>query len=172
MSHPKRFAKGLMAAAAAATVLTGFLAMPTIASAQDGPPPPPPGGTYYDQCQRSTTNREVGGAILGGIAGAVLGNNIGQGPGRAGGSIIGGVAGAAVGANVGKASAACDPNGPPPGPGVAPAGYYDNPPPPPPPRYPPCGRAETRITYPDGSTEAYPTRACRDPQTGVWHVAQ
>ena len=109
----------------------------------------------------------IAGGLLGALAGAVLGNNIATGGGRSGGSIIGGVAGAAVGAHVGKATAACGEDAPPPPRYEA---DYVPPPPPPPPR-PRCGRAETRIEYPDGSVEEYPVRACRG-SDGRFHVVE
>jgi len=168
MSARPTFAKGLMAVAATATALTGFMAAPTAASAQDYPPP------GYNQCQASTTNGQVGGALLGGLAGAVLGSNIARGGGRTGGAVIGGVAGAAVGSSIGGSTAAnncAQYGGPPPPPGSGPA-YYDNGGPPPPPPPPQCGPAETRIHYPDGSVQSFRSRACRDPYNGVWHIVQ
>jgi len=165
MSSRSTFAKGLMAVAASATALTGFMAAPTAASAQDYPPP------GYNQCQQSTTNGQVGGALLGALAGAALGSNVARGGGRTGGAVIGGVAGAAVGSSIGGSAAANNcaaQNGPGPGPA-----YYDAPPPPPPPPPPPqCGPAETRIHYPDGSVQSFRSRACRDPYNGVWHIVQ
>ena len=49
----------------------------------------------------------MGGALLGGIAGAVLGSNVARGGGREGGAIIGGVGGAALGADIAKNSTHC-----------------------------------------------------------------
>ena len=49
---------------------------------------------------RSAPN--VPGAILGGVAGAILGNQIGGGSGRAAATVLGGAAGAAVGSQVGR----------------------------------------------------------------------
>ena len=46
----------------------------------------------------------VPGAIIGGVAGAVLGHQIGSGSGRDAATVLGGVAGAAVGSQVGKPS--------------------------------------------------------------------
>ncbi len=43
----------------------------------------------------------VPGAIIGGVAGAVLGNQVGSGSGRDAATVLGGVAGAAVGSQVG-----------------------------------------------------------------------
>jgi outer membrane lipoprotein SlyB len=44
----------------------------------------------------------VPGAIVGGVAGAVLGNQIGSGSGRDAATVLGGAAGAAVGSQVGR----------------------------------------------------------------------
>jgi hypothetical protein len=71
--------------------------------------------TYHDEhvatqeCQQSRNNRTVGGALIGGIAGAVLGHNAASGhgnrdEGRALGAIVGAVAGGAIGRN----TARCD----------------------------------------------------------------
>jgi outer membrane lipoprotein SlyB len=46
----------------------------------------------------------VPGAIVGGVAGAVLGRQIGSGSGRDAATILGGAAGAAVGSQVGRPS--------------------------------------------------------------------
>jgi hypothetical protein len=62
-------------------------------------------------CQRAEANRTTGGAILGGILGAVIGSNLASGGGRTGGAIIGGVGGAALGANVAKNSQGACPQG-------------------------------------------------------------
>jgi outer membrane lipoprotein SlyB len=50
----------------------------------------------------------VPGAILGGVAGAVLGNQIGAGNGRAAATVLGGAAGAAVGSQVGRTTSATE----------------------------------------------------------------
>jgi hypothetical protein len=71
--------------------------------------------TYHDehvatqQCQQSRQNRTVGGAVIGGILGAVLGHNVAESrgsrdEGRALGAVVGAVAGGALGRN----SANCD----------------------------------------------------------------
>jgi outer membrane lipoprotein SlyB len=52
----------------------------------------------------SRSGPNVPGAILGGVAGAVLGNQIGSGSGRAAATVLGGAAGAAVGSQVGRAT--------------------------------------------------------------------
>lgn len=51
-------------------------------------------------------NLNVPGAIIGGVAGAVLGHQIGGGKGRDAATVLGGVAGAAAGSQVGKSGAA------------------------------------------------------------------
>lgn len=48
----------------------------------------------------------VPGAIIGGVAGAVLGNQVGSGSGRDAATVLGGVAGAAVGSQVGASRTA------------------------------------------------------------------
>jgi hypothetical protein len=70
-------------------------------------------GYYYQQqrCHAKKSTNGTSGAILGGIAGALLGSNVTHGGGRTGGAIIGGVAGAAVGSNVGRNGVKCDNNG-------------------------------------------------------------
>lgn len=62
-------------------------------------------------CMRAEANRTTGGALLGGILGAVIGSNLASGGGRTGGAIIGGVAGSAIGANVAKNSESACPQG-------------------------------------------------------------
>ncbi len=62
-------------------------------------------------CLRAEANRETGGAIVGGILGAVIGSNLARGGGRTGGAIIGGVGGAALGASVAKNSQGACPQG-------------------------------------------------------------
>jgi hypothetical protein len=47
-------------------------------------------------------DRRVAGTVIGGVAGALLGNAVTHGGGRVGGTIIGGVAGAAIGNQVAK----------------------------------------------------------------------
>jgi outer membrane lipoprotein SlyB len=50
----------------------------------------------------------VPGAILGGVAGALLGNQIGSGGGRDAATVLGGAAGAAVGSQVGRTTTATE----------------------------------------------------------------
>jgi hypothetical protein len=59
-------------------------------------------------CHEHKDDKAVGGALLGGIAGAVIGSNVARGGGREGGAIIGGLGGAAIGSDVAKNSTHCD----------------------------------------------------------------
>jgi hypothetical protein len=83
-------------------------------------------GYYYEQqrCHAKKSTNGTAGAVLGGIAGAILGSNVAHGGGRTGGAIIGGVAGAAVGSNVGRNGTNCDARGYYYN-NTSPAGYYD-----------------------------------------------
>jgi hypothetical protein len=80
----------------------------------------PPGAAYQDPaCQQRKTGNTVLGALLGGVVGAALGNNI-AGRGHHGdGSVLGGVLGAGAGAAIGNSGTKCYYQGPPPPP-VAP----------------------------------------------------
>ncbi len=69
---------------------------------------PDPDRQTRQACLEEKKGNEVGGAILGGIAGAVIGSNVARGGGREGGAIIGGVGGAALGANIAKDSTHCE----------------------------------------------------------------
>jgi outer membrane lipoprotein SlyB len=51
----------------------------------------------------------VGGAILGGVAGAALGNQVGSGSGRTAATVLGGAAGAAAGSQVGRTATTTEP---------------------------------------------------------------
>jgi multidrug efflux pump subunit AcrA (membrane-fusion protein) len=59
-------------------------------------------------CHDRKRSAQVGGAVLGGIAGALIGNGVSRGGGREGGTIIGGVGGAAVGSSIAKGETKCD----------------------------------------------------------------
>lgn len=62
-----------------------------------------------DPCHQKQHNNGTAGAVLGGLAGAVIGSNVTSHRGsRTGGAIIGGLAGAAIGNNIGRSSAKCD----------------------------------------------------------------
>ncbi len=60
------------------------------------------------QCAQSRQNRTVGGAIIGGLAGALLGREVADRGVRGEGAALGAVVGAAAGAGVGRSTAACD----------------------------------------------------------------
>jgi hypothetical protein len=68
------------------------------------------------QCQQSRNNRTVGGALIGGLLGAVLGSNAAARGHRDDGTALGAVVGAAAGAAIGRSSAQC---------GRVPQGSYD-----------------------------------------------
>ena len=61
---------------------------------------------YAGGVSRSGPN--VPGAILGAVAGAALGNQVGHGSGRAAATVLGGAAGAAVGSQVGGSTVTTD----------------------------------------------------------------
>jgi Glycine zipper 2TM domain len=67
---------------------------------------------YYGDrgCEQQQQQRMVAGAIIGGVAGAVLGNNVAARNAQTEGAVLGGVAGAAAGAAIGRATADCDSN--------------------------------------------------------------
>jgi uncharacterized protein YcfJ len=98
-------------AAAAATALTG-LSAPTIAAAQHAPP-----GVSYrqDPCYVQKRSSGTTGAIIGGVAGAVLGSQVAGRGARTEGAVIGGAAGAVAGHEIGKHSVKC---------GAYPRGYH------------------------------------------------
>jgi hypothetical protein len=64
--------------------------------------------TRQQQCQQSRQNRSIGGAVLGGIAGALLGREVADRGVRGEGAALGAVVGAVAGAGVGRATAQCD----------------------------------------------------------------
>ncbi|HVY84513.1 MAG TPA: YMGG-like glycine zipper-containing protein [Caulobacterales bacterium] len=91
----------LLAAAFAASSLG--LAQP--AAAQNYP-------SYHDayvaqsqECQQSKTNRTVGGAILGGLAGAILGSHASARGHRSDGALLGAAIGATAGGAIGNSTA-------------------------------------------------------------------
>ena len=92
---------------AAGALMAALMATP--AQAQQYP-------TYHQahvansQCQQAQQNRTVGGALIGGIAGAVLGHNVAGGHGsRDEGTALGAVVGALAGGAIGRNSAQCAP---------------------------------------------------------------
>jgi hypothetical protein len=91
--------------AAALAALIG-LGAPTLASATE------PTQTYpdYQACQNHKTGATVAGALIGGLAGAVLGSQVSGHGARTEGSVIGGGLGALVGAAVGDEKVNCGPS--------------------------------------------------------------
>jgi hypothetical protein len=73
-----------------------------------------------DPCQQHKHNSGTTGAVIGGLAGAVLGSNVAGHGAKTEGSIIGGVAGAALGNSIGRDSVDCD------GYAYYQRGYYDS----------------------------------------------
>lgn len=64
----------------------------------------------YEQCQAQQRNRTIGGAVIGGIAGAILGHNVAGGHGsRDEGTALGAVVGAGAGGLIGHTNGACQP---------------------------------------------------------------
>jgi hypothetical protein len=107
------------ALAACAAVLAGVALVPAAAHAQQyGSAYDQRGQYYYDGCRRETNGRTAVGAILGGIAGMALGNNItndrfvdrrGRVHDNDTGAAVGAIAGAIAGGSIGRGSAACVP---------------------------------------------------------------
>lgn len=71
--------------------------------------------TYHDahvsnqqQCQTSRNNRTAGGAVIGGILGAVLGREVADRGVRGEGALLGAVVGATAGGAIGRNSAQCN----------------------------------------------------------------
>jgi len=63
----------------------------------------------YEQCQRSRNNRTVGGAVIGGLLGAVVGHNAaGSRATRDEGRVLGAVVGAVAGGAIGRNTARCE----------------------------------------------------------------
>jgi hypothetical protein len=92
----------------AVSAMAGLAAFAQPASAQQYP-------TYHDahvanqQCQQSRNNRTVGGALIGGVLGAILGHNVAGGHGsRDEGTALGAVAGAVAGGAIGRNTARCE----------------------------------------------------------------
>ena len=81
-----------------AALAAGAVAAPTIASVQ-------PYGYYNSDCRAKERSNGTAGAVIGGIAGALLGSSVAPHHGnRAGGAAIGGVAGALAGNSIGRSS--------------------------------------------------------------------
>ena len=103
MTQPA-FARLFATAAAALT-----LATPALAAAQDYRPYDDYAAydgyrTYSDVCTDRIHDNGAAGAVLGGIAGALLGSNVAHHGGRTGGALIGAAAGAALGSNIARSS--------------------------------------------------------------------
>lgn len=95
----------ILAAAAMATVLTAF-AQPAAAQQYRN---------YHDnyvanaqQCERSRSNRTAGGAVIGGVIGALLGREVADRGVRGEGAGLGAVVGAVAGGAIGRSTAQCD----------------------------------------------------------------
>jgi outer membrane lipoprotein SlyB len=110
-SHIAPLAAGAMAAAMLAAC--GGVPLSEPASSYPAPTAMAPASLEYGRVTNieffqggtATSGLNVPGAIIGGVAGAVLGNQIGSGSGRDAATILGGAAGAAVGSQVGRPSA-------------------------------------------------------------------
>lgn len=92
----------------AAAMLAGSLAVAQPAAAQQY-------RTYHDahvanqqQCQQARNSRMVGGAIIGGVAGALLGRDLADRGVRGEGTLLGAVVGATAGGAIGRNTARCD----------------------------------------------------------------
>lgn len=109
-SHIAPLAAGAMAAAMLAAC--GSVPLSEPASSYPAPTAMAPASLEYGRVTNieffqggtATSGLNVPGAIIGGVAGAVLGNQIGSGSGRDAATILGGAAGAAVGSQVGRPS--------------------------------------------------------------------
>jgi hypothetical protein len=69
-----------------------------------------------NSCEQQKHDQRTAGTVIGGVAGAVLGNAVSRGGGKTGGTILGAVAGAAVGNQLARSNADCSHA----------YGYYDN----------------------------------------------
>jgi uncharacterized protein YcfJ len=78
---------------AVAALAAGAIATPTFAQ---------------DYCHEHRQSNGTAGAVVGGLAGAVLGSQVAGHGARTEGSVIGGIAGALIGNSIGRSSAKCD----------------------------------------------------------------
>jgi hypothetical protein len=97
--------QAFVAAAAMAIALAGVAQQPAAAQQYSN---------YHDahvanqqQCQASRNNRMVGGAVIGGVIGALLGREVADRGVRGEGTALGAVVGAAAGGAIGRGSARC-----------------------------------------------------------------
>src|SRR5579863_6589326 len=99
---PRRTAILVAAATASLAVCT---TAPTLACAQ------PYDGRYpydYEDCRHHRQGNAVAGAIIGGIAGAVIGHGVVEREDRGAGATIGALAGGSLGAGIGSSATRCD----------------------------------------------------------------
>jgi surface antigen len=57
---------------------------------------------YYRDCERQRGGNTAGGAIIGALAGGLLGNSVSRGPQRGAGTAVGAILGGVVGASIGN----------------------------------------------------------------------
>lgn len=93
---------------AAIAAVSALIALPGTAAAEHY-------RSYHDehvsnqeQCQRARNNNTVAGAVIGGIAGAVLGSHSSARRHRGDGTALGAVVGAAAGGAIGRSSTRCE----------------------------------------------------------------
>lgn len=96
----------VLAAAAMAVAVTTAFAQPAAAQQYR---------TYHDahvaneyECRRSEQRRTVGGAVIGGVLGALLGREVADRGVRGEGAALGAVVGATAGGAIGRSTARCD----------------------------------------------------------------
>src|SRR4051812_22895874 len=100
--HEEGTMKRVMAITAAAAIAVSGVSAPAVATAQ------PRGVVYHsDPCHSEKSHAGATGAIVGGIAGAVLGSQVAGRGARTEGAVIGGVGGAVVGNQIGRHSVRC-----------------------------------------------------------------
>ena len=62
-------------------------------------------------CEQRRGDRQLAGGVIGALAGAAIGSNIGGHGARTEGAVLGAVAGGVIGANIGRSTARCDTSG-------------------------------------------------------------
>ncbi|MDX2236101.1 MAG: glycine zipper domain-containing protein [Hyphomonadaceae bacterium] len=65
-------------------------------------------GYEVERCQDQRNSRTAAGAVIGGVLGAVIGNNVAGNGARGEGAVLGGVVGAVAGGAIARRSADCD----------------------------------------------------------------